>query len=155
MYSASSKLNGVRVMNAFVSAYNKYGHELEFDSLLDQVVKYDHDKFLQILGTAFENQGLDSDKMLTAMDLLASKANYAEGLPSADSFISVFGNQTSIFEIVKNALSESGSEISDKVELFGKNSLFAFDILTWALPLGLLVAVYVVGKSYTTKLSAK
>lgn len=152
MYSNSSELSGKRVLNSYIQKYYDYnGRNVSMDQLL-AAVSYDHTRYLQILGTAFEDTGSDSDLLDEALDKLVSELGIK--IPDSGAYIEAMCGQVGGFKIYTQALSSSVSEVSDGLQFLGNQSILTAKILTYLLPVIVIGGLYYVGKSYLDKARA-
>jgi hypothetical protein len=129
------KPQGRKVISVFLRYYQTYNKKLlTQDELLSKILNYEHDKYLQILGSAFVN-GLDSDsdKLDSAMDELASASIGA--YPTSDSLLSYMREQNGFISLVKEVSTNVGGDLYDGVQSFSANALGLVKFLNAVFPI--------------------
>lgn len=146
-YSQADVIAGQVVINSFLQSYKKYNSaEITQSDLLNQIVKGDQNNYLAILGRAFKD-GINSDFTVLEerMDRVAKVSSGS--LPTSGSLISAMSDETSIVNIVSNALSGAASDVASGVNVFSENSLFLVSTLNKIFPFliigGLIYFIYV------------
>ncbi len=144
-YTQQNLYDGQIVINTFLKKFLKYnGYSIPFDQMVAQITTGNKDQFLKILGNYYSLIGKDSSLLDDSMDNLASETR--GGVPTSQGFFDSLHENYDSYKYVKQALSDSASEIGGIASDFGKGSLELIKFVSGNI--GLLVILGVAGFIY-------
>lgn len=151
-YTQQNLFDGQIVINTFLKKFLKYnGYSISFNELVSKVTTGDKTRFLQILGNYYSLVGKDSALLDDSMDNLASETR--GGVPTSQGFFDSLRENYDSYKYVKQALSDSASEIGGIASDFGKGSLELIKFVSGNI--GLIVIAGIAGFIYFNRESFK
>ena len=150
----SDELLGYEVLNY----YNKYSMT---NKSVDEIVKLVKPKNPSIFADGLGAQvrlvlDMDMSKAELAMKNLANAAGTS--IPTEQTFYTAIRDvamNPSFFEAAKFVAIETTKQVAVGAQAVGNAVIDSGKLVTWLLPIGVVAALYVIGKSYVGKLTAK